>query len=158
MITVQLIGDRRLVARLDAMPGRVREGVARTVMRLGIELQRRVQAEKLSGQVLKVRTGSLRSSINTAVSRSAEEVTATVGTNISYGRVHEYGFDGEVSVKAHLPQIKEAFGRPIAPRLVEVRAHERHMRLPERSFLRSALAEMEARVEEQLNVTVEEIA
>jgi phage gpG-like protein len=156
MITVELIGDARLVARLDAMPGRLRDGLARTVTRLGLELQRKVQDEKLTGQVLKVRTGSLRSSINTRTERSASEVAASVGTNIAYGRVHEYGFDGTVGVRAHLRQITQAFGRPIAPTAVAVRAHSRHVHLPERSFLRSALAELAPRIEEELRLAVDE--
>jgi phage gpG-like protein len=90
VITIEIVGDRELVARLDAMPGRVKEGLARAVTRLGLELQRKVQAEKLTGQVLKVRTGSLRSSINTEISQSAEAIAASVGTNIRYARVHEY--------------------------------------------------------------------
>ena len=51
MITIRLIGDERLVARLDALPGRLRDSLARTVTRLGLELQRKVQDEKLSRRV-----------------------------------------------------------------------------------------------------------
>jgi phage gpG-like protein len=154
MIAIEIIGDDRLVARLEAMPGRLHAGVARAVTRLGLALQRRVQAEKLSGQVLKVRTGSLRSSINTRIENTATAISAVVGTNIAYGRVHEYGFDGTVQVRAHLRQITEAFGRPIAPTTVGMRAHSRHIRLPERSFLRSALAEMAPRIEAELREAV----
>jgi phage gpG-like protein len=156
VITVELIGDARLVARLDAMPERLRDGVARAVTRLGFELQRKVQADKLSGQVLRVRTGSLRSSINTQVSKTAEEISATVGTNIAYGRVHEYGFEGTQSVRAHVRRITQVFGRPIAPATQNVRAHTRHVRLPERSFLRSALAEMAPVIEAELRAAVAE--
>jgi phage gpG-like protein len=154
VITVELVGDRELAARLEAMPGRVREGLARAVTRLGLELQRKVQAEKLSGQVLRVRTGSLRSSINTEISESADAVSASVGTNIRYGRVHEYGFDGKVGVRAHLRRIAEAFGRPIRPTTQSVRAHSRHIHLPERSFLRSALREMQPQIEAGLREAV----
>jgi phage gpG-like protein len=154
MITVELIGDRELAARLDAMPGRMREGIARAVTKLGFELQRKVQSEKLSGQVLKVRTGTLRSSINTRVDQGADSVTATVGTNIRYGRVHEYGFDGSQSVRAHLRHITEAFGRPIRPTTQNVGAYTRHVHLPERSFLRSALREMQPQIEAELSAAV----
>ncbi len=156
MITMMLLGDRELVAKLDAMPGRVHDGLARAVARLGFELQRKVQAEKLSGQVLKVRTNSLRGSINTTVTDSGSEISASVGTNIRYGKVHEYGFDGTVGVRAHLRRITEAWGRPIAPRTINVGAHSRHMHMPERSFLRSALAEMAPKIAEGLNKAVEQ--
>jgi phage gpG-like protein len=149
MITIQLIGDRELAARLDAMPGRVRDGLARAVTRLGLDLQRKVQREKLTGQVLKVRTGSLRSSINTEISQSTDEVSASVGTNIRYGRVHEYGVDH--------PWLIEAKGRAlrfeIAGRVI-FRRSVRHPPLPERSFLRSALADMRPQIEAGLRDAV----
>ena len=99
MITIQLIGDDKLVARLDAMPGRVHDGLARAVTRLGLALQRKVQNEKLSGQVLNVghrapvRARRLRSSINTKITDTPAVITASVGTNVRYGRIHEYGVD-----------------------------------------------------------------
>jgi phage gpG-like protein len=156
VITVELVGGKQLVAKLAAMPERVREALERAVKDLAFELQREVQQAKLSGQVLKVRTGGLRSSINTVFQHSAETIEASVGTNIRYGRVHEYGFDGTVEVPAHIRRISEAFGRPIAPTVASVRAHSRHLHLPERSFLRSALAEMAPLIEERLRLAVAE--
>jgi hypothetical protein len=46
---VELIGDKELIARLDAMPRKVEDGLARAVTRLGLELERKVKADKLSG-------------------------------------------------------------------------------------------------------------
>jgi phage gpG-like protein len=150
MITMQIIGARELVARLDAMPGRVKDGLARAVARLGLELQRKVQAEKLTGQVLKVRTGSLRSSINTEISEAAEEVAASVGTNIRYARIHEYGVDHPwlIEAKAAKALRFEIGGRTVFARSV------RHPPLPERSFLRSALREMQPKIEAGLREAV----
>jgi phage gpG-like protein len=138
VITVQLVGDRELAARLDAMPGRVHDGLARAVVRLGLALQRKVQEEKLSGQVLKVRTGSLRSSINTAISDTPAAISASVGTNIRYAKAHEYGVDHPwlIAAKSARALRFEIGGRVIFRRSV------RHPPLPERSFLRSALKEM----------------
>jgi phage gpG-like protein len=154
MITVEVVGDHELVARLDAMPGRVHDGLARAVTRLRLELQRKVQSEKLSGSPLEVRTGTLRSSINTQVTDTLTEVAASVGTNLRYAAAQEFGFRGTVSVKAHMRQIKEAFGRSIRPKTIEIRAHTMRMNLPERSFLRSALAEMQPAIEDELEEAV----
>jgi phage gpG-like protein len=149
MITIEVLGDRKLAARLDAMPGRMREGLARAVTRLGLELQKKVQAEKLTGQVLKVRTGSLRSSINTEVSQTAEQVAASVGTNIRYAKVHEYGVAQPWVIAAKGRALRfETGGRVIFRRSV------RHPPLPERSFLRSALADMRPAIEAGLREAV----
>lgn len=151
MITVEVIGDTALVARLEAMPGRVREGLARAVTTLGLELQRKVQSEKLSGQVLKVRTGTLRSSINTKTTTSESEVTATVGTNVRYGRVHEFGVSHSWLIEARNARSLrfQIGGRTIFRRSVT------HPPLPERSFLRSALAEMRPQIEAGLTAAVD---
>jgi phage gpG-like protein len=152
MITVQLVGDRELVARLDALPGRVRDGLARAVTRLGLELQRKVQREKLTGQVLKVRTGSLRSSINTEISQAADQVTASVGTNIRYGAVHEYGVSHPWVIQAK----GRALGFEVGGRTL-FRRSVRHPPLPERSFLRSALREMAPQIEAGLRDAVAQV-
>jgi phage gpG-like protein len=152
VISVALIGDRELVARLDAMPGRVHDGLARAVTRLGLELQRKVQSEKLSGSPLKVRTGTLRSSINTQVTDTAAEVSASVGTNVFYGRIQEYGVARSWLIEARNAKMlaftvggKKVFARRVT-----------HPPLPERSFLRSALAEMQGTIEEGLKEAVAE--
>jgi phage gpG-like protein len=152
MITIELIGDRALVARLDAMPGRVHDGLARAVTRLGLELQRKVQSEKLSGQVLKVRTGTLRSSINMQIEDTETEIAASVGTNVLYGRIQEYGVARSWLIEARNAK-SLAFtigGTKLFRRRVT------HPPLPERSFLRSALAEMAPAIEEGLREAVVE--
>jgi phage gpG-like protein len=131
------------------MPGRLRDGLARAVTRLGLELQKKVQNEKLTGQVLKVRTGSLRSSINTEISQTADRVAASVGTNIRYARPHEYGVDHLWVIAAKGRALRfEINGRVIFRKSV------RHPPLPERSFLRSALREMQPAIEAGLREAV----
>jgi phage gpG-like protein len=150
MITIELVGDRECAARLDAMPGRVKDGLARAVARLGLELQRKVQAEKLTGQVLKVRTGSLRSSINTQFVEGVDQIAASVGTNIRYARLHEYdvGHPWLIAAKSAKALRFEIGGRVIFRRSV------RHPPLPERSFLGSALREMQPTIEAGLREAV----
>ena len=57
--------------------------------------------------------------------------------------MHEFGFSGTQNVRESLRTVKQAFGRPISPVEAIVRAHSRKVDLPERSFLRSALRELE---------------
>ncbi len=158
MIASQLIGADQALARLRAMPDMANSGLARAVARLGVDLQRNVQQNKLSGQLLRVRSGSLKSSIDLQVEQSAATFTATVFTDLDYAHAQEYGFDGTVNVRASLRRIREAFGREIAEKTISVRAHSRRMDLPEHSFLRSALEDMTpdigTEVEEALRVAV----
>lgn len=58
-----------------------------------------------------------------------------VGTNTSYAKVHNFGFDGPVNVRAHMRTIQQAFGRPIPARQVAVRTHTRLMKVQQRRFM-----------------------
>jgi hypothetical protein len=55
------------------------------------------EGEKLSGQVLKNRTGTLRRKINYEVRETPTGITGSVGVKLSYAAAHEYGFDGVVT-------------------------------------------------------------
>jgi len=156
VITGYLVGDQQVIERLRTLPGAVNSGFLRAITRLGIELQREVQQDKLSGQVLRSRTGSLRSSIDLSVDRGGNSITATVFSDSSYAGAQEYGFAGAVSVRASLRRIREAFGRPIAEKTINVRSYDRRMDLPERSFLRSALDDMEPTIRGEVQAALTE--
>ena len=144
MIDAYLVGDAEVVRKLESLGPRMREELKAGIGRAVLKLQREVRSGKLSGQVLKVRTGNLRRSIDQAVTDTGSQVVGMVSTNVKYARAHEYGFKGVVTVKQHMRLQKQAFGRPISPREVSVSQHTAKMNLPARSFLRSALADMEA--------------
>ncbi len=135
MITGTIVGDRELVAKFEQMPNRLREELKAGIGRAALLVQVQSKEAKLSGQVLQVRTGRLRRSINVKTSETATAVSASVGTNVAYARVHEYGFQGTVSVREHLATSK--LGNKFT-----VRGHNRNVNVPEKSFLRSALADM----------------
>jgi hypothetical protein len=82
VISAELLGDGPALDRLRALPDVANAGLARAIARLGIALQSNVQQDKLSGEVLKVRSGALRSSINVEIDNSAAGVTATVSTAV----------------------------------------------------------------------------
>jgi phage gpG-like protein len=155
MITFK-VNDQAIIAKLGSMGPRIREALRAAVTREAIALTRVVKEEKLSGQVLKNRTGTLRRSINFSVTEDATGVTGSVGSALKYAAAQEYGFDGVVSVREHLRTIKMAWGRPIEPVSATVHAHSRHMHLPERSFLRSALLDRGPTLRAQLHAAVAE--
>jgi hypothetical protein len=105
VIRIQLVGDDRLIARLQALVRRCRS--------LACELQRRLPPGTLSGRVLRVRTGILRSRENTRIEEMPASAAMTVDANVRCTRPHN-----------------TAFAAPI------------RMNLPERQFHRSVLADM----------------
>jgi phage gpG-like protein len=140
VIAVELVGDEALRRRLQALPARLHDGLQRTMARLGLALQQTAQ-RKVSGEVLQVRSGTLRASITAAVTESGGAVTASVGSDAPYAAIHEYGG----TTRAHLIEAKNAQSLAflVGGRLVFAkRVFHPGSHMPERSFLRSALAEM----------------
>jgi phage gpG-like protein len=155
VIAAELVGAERVVAFLELLPPKAMAAIKADVSRLAVLLLRKVKEEKLSGQVLKNQTGTLRRSINMRVEASSQEVVGSVGTNLRYAKAHEFGFQGSVNVPAHLRMMKQAWGKPVKnPRKIEISAHPMKMNLPERSFLRTAMAEMEAEIRAGLEAAV----
>lgn len=155
MIVAEVVGAERVVAFLEALPERTRKVLKEEVNRLGLALLRKVKEEKLTGQALKVRTGTLRRGINLKVTETDAAFVASVGTNVAYARIHELGFDGTQNVQAHLRTIKQAWGMQLkSPVEVKVRAFTRHMKMPKRSFLATALSEMAPEISERLQAAV----
>lgn len=141
MIQFTIVGDDAVIRMLQAKVPALTKAVRTSITRASISLLRYVKENKLSGQVLKNRTGTLRRKMNYRVTETPNSITGAVGVKLSYAAAHEFGFDGPENVRAHLRTIKQAFGRSIAPVTFNVRAHTRTVHLPERSFLRSALSD-----------------
>lgn len=157
MIRAEVIGDNALVANLRQSSLAAEKGVRDSIARLVLRLQRKVQTEKLTGQVLRVRTGTLRRSIEQIVVAEPDAVVGIVSTNVRYGRLHEYGYEGPVNVKGHLRTVVKAWGRTLkAPKKAQVSAHTRQVKFPARSFLRTSLREMQGAVEGELSKGISE--
>lgn len=150
MITGYLLGDKETVAKLQALYPNVRGRLTQTIGHLALELARHVKQDKLSGQVLRNRTGRLRRSITTRVQTSATAVIGTVGTNVEYAAAHEFGFHGIVTVREHLRRAKAG--------MFQVRAHSRRVNLPERSFLRSALRDLTPQIKDEISQALTQVA
>jgi phage gpG-like protein len=164
MIRAWLENDRELIYQLQGTPAAMQHAIEKAVKRLANMLLRHVKEDKLSGQVLNVSKhgGRLRRSINDRVEPTATGAYGIVGTNVEYAHVHEYGFKGTVSVREYVRRIKKQ--ATVRGRLRQiksettVRAHTRHMNMPERSFLRSALADKRAQIEDEIRKAVERAA
>lgn len=151
-VKIEMVGDRAAAVHLRGTAPRALQALETAIGRITLKLMRESVQNRLTGQVLKRRTGTLARAV-TQSPRTYEAgplIIGTVGVNdikgqggrapVKYGRAHEYGFSGTVTVKEHLRTVKQAFGKPLAaPRKVTVRAHKANLRVPKRSFLRSAL-------------------
>jgi HK97 gp10 family phage protein len=155
MLSVTLIGDRELVAKLTAMPSKVHDALRRKVTELALLLEAKVKSDKLSGQVLNVQTGALRRSIFETVEDSPTQVVGKVASSgdVKYAAIHEFGGKIDipeiVPVKAKALHFMGAGGDVFAKR---TRAHTVDM--PERSFMRSSLADMQAQITQGLRDAV----
>ena len=90
------------------------------------------------------------------MSDTGGSTTGTVGTNVSYAAAHEYGFKGAQTVKSYMRTAKTVFGRQLrSPVTFAVRGHARQVNIPERSFLRSALADMSGEIPAGINAAIQ---
>jgi len=98
--------------------------------------------------LLRNQTRTLRNSIthSTRLDRGAEKVVGAIGTNVVYGRIHELGFRGTVSVAAHSRRVRDinwtaGGGRETDDNFTsqEVKAHTRWMNYAGRPYLRPAV-------------------
>lgn len=148
----EIEGLEALAGRLEAMPEKLAAALGEEAARLGEELRGAVE-RNLSGGVLQQRSGRLAGSIDVSVERSGAAVSATVGSDAPYAAIHEYG--GVIPAHEILPRSARALAFPWQGRerffkRVELPA----VQMPERSFLRSALAEMAPEIRAALAAAV----
>lgn len=167
MVEVKVVGAEKVASYLRKKSHEVKNSCRDTMNRVTVILQAGVVG-KLNGAVLNVRTGTLRRSINRKVISTNAEVRGSVGTNVKYGAVHEYG--GTFQIPGHTatrrkyaidqsgrrlvatrrqsaPELKSGFRKvqyEVHKASWTVRAHP--ATYPERSFLRSTLKEQTAQI------------
>ena len=144
MLNVTLVGLPQLIGRLQAMPDSVRTTLAAKVEALTLKLQARVVRDKLSGQVLGVRSGNLRRSIQQRTETTGSAVYGFVYSSgdVKYAAFWEFGFHGDMAVRAYERRGSVVFGKTVSPFTALVSAHTRHVNQDARPFLRPALADM----------------
>lgn len=144
--------------QLNEENNRVKVEVRRTITALTLKLQRMVQEDMLSGQRLNVQSGRLRGSLASKVEETGgviEGVVSAGGAHVKYAFIHEFGLSAAISIKEHLRHIKQAFGRPITPRDVLVKAHSRVVNFKERRFMRDSLDEIAKIVPKNIDKAIE---
>ncbi len=176
MIKAVLIGGDKLQEWLKGQYPAIQNRIGQSMARLVITLTRKIKEEKLTGQVLKNKTGTLRRSISPEVSQSGTNLTGTVGTNIVYARIHEYG--GTTKPHDIIPTHRQALMWAKASFIGPIRmtkagkfarrqgsepfqfakvVHHPGSKIPERSFMRTALREMEPEIRAQFENAITEV-
>lgn len=157
MIKAVIVGDPNKVPRyiLNKFP-QIQGAVRISMARLVLKLARKIKEEKLSGQVLRNKTGTLRRSISQSVSGTETTTEGKVSTNIEYARIHEFG--GKTSPHVILPKRGKALafnwkGQDV----VFAKVNHPGSLIPERSFMRTALEEMRPEILQEFNNAIAEV-
>lgn len=140
MISVAIRAERaveRLRARCGDLRARVRENFA-----AGADALLGLVRTNLSGAVLRPGSGALRDSVRAEMSEDASGFAARVWSDgsVPYARIQEYG--GRIAVPEILPNRAKALAFVYGGRMVFAKSARAHVvDIPERSYMRTALAE-----------------
>lgn len=108
----------------------------------GVPWRKSGRAIRQSGKTL-ADTGRLKASLS--YQANSEAVKVSTGSNVAYAAVHQFGFNGSVSVPGHTRRITQVFGRHLAnPVTANVRPHSRSMSLPARPYMPVTMEEIGA--------------
>jgi phage gpG-like protein len=148
---VQIKGLNELIKKLEAATKEsvLREGLGDAAQYVAGWSKKWVSGPR-SKTRLGVITGNLHASIVGSkageIEKSGNSYIARIGTNIVYARIHEFGFDGIQTVRAHARRtgtfkILGSSGRlkKGGSTLLFKGVSTRHMRMPARPFLRPAI-------------------
>ena len=155
MLSVSLERADALAARFEAMPAAVQAAVRAKAASLAERLRAHVVDDKLSGQVLRRKTGALAASIGADVTIDGDRIVARVFSSgdVKYARIQEYG--GRTPAHDIVPVKAKALaflGGTVFARVV----HHPGSTIPERSYLRSSLADMAGVIADELKSVVAE--
>lgn len=148
IVNVTVQGDKELIARFERMSPVVNQALYAKVLTLALKLEKLVKTGKLNGQVLNRITGALARSIHNKVDRAAQSVFGRVYSSgdVKYAGIHEYG--GKTS--PHVIEPKKAsvlaFMGKGGGMIFARKVNHPGSKMPERSFLRSSLADMSAEI------------
>jgi phage gpG-like protein len=147
MFALEVDGLQDASARLEAYPAALTAALDDKAAELAAALVDLVQNDKLSGAVLSIRSGALRDSIVASVSADADGVAASVGSegDVKYAAIQEYG--GKTSAHEILPVKAQALAFVIdGVQHFARRVEHPGSLIPERSYLRSSLDDMQGEI------------
>jgi phage gpG-like protein len=139
---------------LAAMPAQLQAALSTKASALAAALHARIQ-DKLSGTVLNARSGALARSIIAVIDETSAGVTVRIAVpgDIKYAAIHEYG--GVIPPHQIVPDKAHALAFVIGGKQAfAARVNLPAVTMPERSYMRSSLAEMADEITEGLSDAV----
>ncbi len=146
--TLDVKGLERAQWLLKRFPERLFEALKRANAKSSAAVLRVIKSQKLTGQVLNRRTGNL---IRSWAVKPPQRVDGGwdggVGSNSEYAAYHEFGFQGNVAVRAHTRKVTQVFGRPVSGVTADVSAYTRAVDYRGHPYARPAMAESRERMD-----------
>lgn len=142
---------------LVAMPARLRGALSSKANILAAALQAKIK-DKLSGTVLNSKSGALARSIVATIDDSAADLSVTIASSsdIKYAAIQEYG--GTIPPHEIVPDKAKALAFAIGGKeAFAARVNLPAITLPERSYMRSSLAEMADEIRIDLSAAAVEL-
>ncbi len=157
MIKAYYTGDQELVAEFRTKGQAVNAALVKKVRDICEEIDSRAKT-KLSGAKLRIISGSLLSGFGFRVEVGADRVDGIFMDTEVYAGVQEFGVYRNVVVRSHLRSQKAAFGQQMkaGPKDIFIQSYVREMNLPERSYVRSSMSEMDT-IKDMLADSVAEV-
>jgi phage gpG-like protein len=157
MLSVSVDGLDIVQAALEDYPAALVEALADKANALAESLVDKVKFEKLDGEVLNARSGALGASIEAEVNGDSERISATIGSfgGIKYAAIQEYG--GQTGAHEIVPDKAQVLAFLVGGAIHFARKvdHPGSV-IPERSYLRSSLQDMQGDIENALAATAAE--
>jgi phage gpG-like protein len=140
-------------AALAAMPERIRDALLAKSNALAAALQERIR-QKLTGEVLQTRSGALAASIVASIAEEPQGIAVRIAsTDVKYAAIHEFG--GTIPPHQIVPNKAKALAFVIGGKQVfATRVQIPAVTMPERSYMRSSLAEMAEAIRDGLSEAV----
>lgn len=159
LLSITVMGDKALIARLEKMPHAVQAALAIKVRQLALRLEAYVKTRKLNGQVLNRISGRLARSIANKVTVTVNSVIAKVFSSgdVKYAGIHEFG--GKTAPHIIEPKKASVLAFAVGGGTVFARrVNHPGSTMPERSFLRSSLRDLSTEISTGMKTAVVQAA
>lgn len=140
-------------AALGAMPERIRAALVAKAGVLAAKLRAKIE-QKLSGEVLQMKSGALAGSIGVTIEESSAGVAVRLATSpdVKYAAIHEFG--GVIPPHQIVPDKAKALAFLVGGKQAfTARVNLPAIAMPERSYMRTSLAEMADDIRDELAAT-----
>jgi phage gpG-like protein len=145
--------DAALAARFAALEATLAAALGAEIAALGAKLKAKIEA-KLSGDLLATKSGALLASLTLEPAIEGETIVMRVASHgVPYARIQEFGGRTQAHDIVAIKTKALAFtagGKACYAK----RVHHPGSVIPQRSFMRSALADMQSEIVDELDATV----